>query len=81
MIGEHPFSLAEVAEFTDVDGPAWSLASDPLSAAVLAGRRGVSARRLGRLPLMRTAATVARDLAALLVAGPTRSPIADGAAR
>lgn len=81
VIGEQPFSLAEVVEFTEVDGPAWSLASDPLSAAVLAGRRGVSARRLGRLPLMRTAATIARDLPALLVAGPTGSPIADGAAR
>ena len=62
LVGEHPFSLDEVVDFASPDGPAWSLALDPLSAAVLAGRTGVSTRRLGRLPLMRSAARVASEL-------------------
>ena len=65
LIGTEPFSLDEVIEFTAPDGPAWPLAVDPLSAAVLAGRTGVSARRLARLPLMRSAARVADELAGI----------------
>ena len=66
LIGDDPFSLDEVVEFTSPNGPAWELAPDPLSAAVLAGRSGVSARRLARLPLMRSAARAAADLARLV---------------
>jgi len=62
LVGEDPFSIDEVVEFTSPDGPLFVLAADPLSAAVLAGRTGVSTRRLARLPLMRSAALVASEL-------------------
>jgi len=81
VVGEQPFSLAEVVEFTELDGPAWTLATDPLSAAVLAGQAGVSARRLARLPLMRTAAGLARDIAPLASDTPAPSVLMDGGAR
>ncbi len=66
VIGADPFSLDEIVEFTDPNGPAWDLADDRLSAAVLAGRTGVSARRLARLPLMRSARPMSADLASLI---------------
>lgn len=66
LVGEDPFSLGEVVDFASPDGPASSLALDPLSAAVLAGRTGVSSRRLARLPLMRSAAHAASGLARLV---------------
>jgi cellulose biosynthesis protein BcsQ len=62
LIGEDPFSLEEVVEFVAPNGPAWTLPIDPLASAVLAGRTGVSGKRLARLPLMRTTASVARDI-------------------
>lgn len=62
VIGDEPFSLEEIIEFAAPDRPSWKLALDPLSAAVLAGRTGVSARRLGRLPLIRSAARMASAL-------------------
>jgi hypothetical protein len=65
VIGTAPFDGGDIAAFVGGDaGPVeWAeLADDPLAAAVLAGRTGVSARRLNRLPLLRTA----RDMAALL---------------
>jgi hypothetical protein len=62
IIGEDPFSLGEVVDFASPNGPTFVLAPDPLSAAVLAGRTGVSTRRLSRLPLMRSAALAASEL-------------------
>ncbi len=63
VIGDRPFDLAEIADFVSaesgVDVAAHQLVDDPLAADVLAGRAGVSARRLARLPLMRSAATLA----------------------
>ena len=62
VIGAEPFPIAEIERFL-ADGvgatPVVGLPDDEFAAAVLAGRSGVSARRLGRLPLMRAA----RDLA------------------
>jgi hypothetical protein len=72
LVGEDPFPLGEVADFASPGGPAFSLAPDALSAAVLAGRTGVSSRRLARLPLMRSAAHGATELARL-VRPPQRS--------
>jgi len=65
VIGDDPFSVDEIVEFAAPDGPSWKLALDPQSAAVLAGRTGVSARRLARLPLIRSAARMASDLSDL----------------
>ena len=61
IIGSSPFDVAEISEFVDAAVPdrvdaTVSLADDSLSAYTLAGRTGVSARRLRRLPLMRDAA-------------------------
>ncbi len=61
LIGDAPFDPAEIAGFVDDSVPGAvertvTIADDALSAAVLAGRRGVSERRLARLPLMRSAA-------------------------
>ena len=77
-IGTEPFDPDEVASFVKDAVPhadliAQSLPHDPLAAAVLAGRTGVSAKRLQRLPLMRAAA----DLATLLQDGPPRPTQAD----
>ena len=64
VVGDDPFSAEEIAGL--VAGAAavafTSCPVDPLAAAVLAGHRGVSARRLGRLPLMRAAAQLAARL-------------------
>ncbi len=66
VIGDEPFDPDEIGRFLVArsDGaPIHALhvlADDPLAAAVLAGREGVSARRLQRLPLMRSAADLAR---------------------
>jgi MinD-like ATPase involved in chromosome partitioning or flagellar assembly len=67
IIGSEPFDPDEIARFVDTTSPdaligAGFLPDDPLSAAVLAGRTGVSAKRLRRLPLMRSAADVAATL-------------------
>ncbi len=64
VIGCDPFDPDDVVRFIDASVPgaiiaACRLAEDPLAAAVLAGRTGVSAKRLQRLPLMRSAARVA----------------------
>jgi MinD-like ATPase involved in chromosome partitioning or flagellar assembly len=62
VVGERPFDLSEIERFLlDAAGVASlvGLPDDPLAAAVFAGRTGVSARRLARLPLVRAA----RDLA------------------
>jgi hypothetical protein len=78
VIGNDPFALSEVVDFTGLNGPAWTLAPDPLSAAVLAGRTGVSARRLARLPLMRSAVRIAADLAAMVEGRSERVGVGDG---
>jgi MinD-like ATPase involved in chromosome partitioning or flagellar assembly len=67
IIGSEPFDPDEIARFIATTSPdaligASLLPDDPLSAAVLAGRTGVSAKRLRRLPLMRSAADVAATL-------------------
>lgn len=62
VVGSRPFDLVEIERFLDdTAGTAAivELPDDPLAAAVFAGRTGVSARRLARLPLVRAA----RDLA------------------
>ena len=66
LIGDDPFPLDEVLDFAAPGAPGWQLAVDPLAAAVLAGRAGVSARRLMRLPLIRSATAIASDLASML---------------
>lgn len=67
IIGDRPFDADEigrfVAESAGVDVAAWSLADDPLAAATLAGRPGLSARRLARQPLLRSAAELAAHCA------------------
>ena len=63
VVGAAPFDLGEVEEFlVDVvdSAPVIGLPVDALAAATYAGRAGVAARRLARLPLSRAA----RDLAA-----------------
>ena len=71
LIGDQPYAGDEVLDYlTDADGAMSSaepslvsVPVDPLCAAVLAGRIGVSARRLARLPLMRTARSLAEHIA------------------
>jgi hypothetical protein len=66
VIGDHPFDHDEVADYvassttTSVSG-VHPIALDPLSASVLAGRSGVSARRLARLPLARSIGPIPVD--------------------
>ena len=68
VIGDEPFDPDEIGRFLVArsDGAPLHalhvLADDPLAAAVVAGREGVSARRLQRLPLMRSAADLARRI-------------------
>ena len=63
VIGRAPFDTDEIARFVGTDAlvppTVFELADDPLAAAVLAGRSGVSPRRLLRLPLLRSAAVLA----------------------
>jgi hypothetical protein len=57
IIGNRPFDLDEIHRFVTDNNEsvaAHPLADDTLSAAVFAGHRGVSAKRLARLPLMRS---------------------------
>ena len=68
IVGADPFEPAEIAAHVDASVPGAvanvvTLPDDPLAAAVLAGRAGVSANRLRRLPLMRSAASAAARLA------------------
>jgi hypothetical protein len=83
LIGNEPFDPPEIVEFVSTSVPgvvtdSFVLADDALSAAVLAGRTGVSARRLRRLPLMRSARTAALRLRA---ATSTGSPAASMGSR
>jgi hypothetical protein len=68
VVGADPFEPAEIAAHVDASvagalAGVVTLADDPLAAAVIAGRAGVSANRLRRLPLMRSAASAAAHLA------------------
>lgn len=65
VIGNDPFPLDEIIEFAAPGAPGWQLAADSLAASVLAGRSGVSMRRLARLPLLRSAARASIDLDAM----------------
>lgn len=72
VIGAAPFDIAELSQFVDAAVPdsiasTVGLADDPLAAFTIAGRTGVSSRRLRRLPLMRDAAEVAHMLEGLIV--------------
>lgn len=65
IVGASPFEPGEIDRFlTEAVGPTpiVGLPFDDLTAGVFAGRTGVSARRLARLPLLRAA----RDLAAVV---------------
>jgi hypothetical protein len=69
VIGEQPFDVAEIADHIALHiatrlAHTYAIAFDPLSASVLAGRAGVSAKRLARLPLARSIAPLANDLLA-----------------
>lgn len=80
IVGQHPFDIAQVERFlVDSVGEVVvvGLPEDPLSAAVYAGRTGVSARRLARLPLARAA----RDLAAAVAGRLVDATPADAGAR
>jgi hypothetical protein len=67
LIGNRPFDPDEVGRFLTAGGPAeivmHPLPVDDLTAAVFAGRTGVSERRLARLPLIREASALARQVA------------------
>lgn len=71
VIGDTPFDPDEVVAFVDhtvpdAIGASARLADDALSAAAIAGRSGVSAKRLRRLPLMRDASALAAQLDAIV---------------
>ncbi|MDX2381574.1 MAG: hypothetical protein QNM02_17660 [Acidimicrobiia bacterium] len=76
LIGDQPYGGHEIIDYLlgDESRIATAIAiprliplpDDPLCAAVLAGRVGVSTRRLGRLPLMRAARALAAHLRANL---------------
>ena len=76
VIGRSPFDPAEIGAFLDEAVPdslrhTMSIADDPLAAATIAGRAGVSAKRLRRLPLMRDATQLAAVLADVVAADRT----------
>lgn len=67
VIGGAPFDPTEIGHFVDESVPGTirttvAIADDPLAAATIAGRAGVSAKRLRRLPLMRDASALAFEL-------------------
>jgi MinD-like ATPase involved in chromosome partitioning or flagellar assembly len=69
VVGGAPFDLGEIGSFLyDAVGGTRlvGLPTDDLSAAVLGGRAGVTARRLSRLPLMRAAGELATVVDRLL---------------
>lgn len=73
VVGATPFDPVEILGFVagpyttdDARLPLVELADDPLAAAVLAGRRGVSPRRFARLPLVRSANTLVAAITAML---------------
>lgn len=62
VIGSDPFDAAQIREHVDPDVSWIELADDPLAAATHAGRRGVSARRMERLPLSRSVRRLADEV-------------------
>jgi len=71
VVGSTPFEPAEIGAFVDESVPdtvrmTVAIADDPLAAAAIAGRTGVSSKRLRRLPLMRDAARLADAVCELL---------------
>jgi hypothetical protein len=80
VVGTEPFDPADIIEFVNASVPgaladSFLLADDALAAAVLAGRTGVSARRLARLPLMRSARVATLRLRAASTAAPITGSI------
>ncbi len=72
VIGDQPFDRGEIHDFLADHASTIRthlLADDPLAAAAIAGRQGVSTSKFARLPLIRSC----RDLAALL----TDEPLGD----
>jgi MinD-like ATPase involved in chromosome partitioning or flagellar assembly len=72
VFGRDPFDPAEIATFIRDTSPnalatVHVLPTDDLAAAVLAGRVGVSAKRLIRLPLLRAAADLSATIQAALI--------------
>ncbi|MGH9135277.1 MAG: hypothetical protein ACRDZZ_15165 [Ilumatobacteraceae bacterium] len=69
VVGRTPFDAHEIAGFVGAvkAPPVFELADDPLGAAVLAGRSGVSPRRLLRLPLLRTSGALAAFASSRLI--------------
>ena len=81
VVGAAPFDLRQIDEFlSEVAGsvPVIGLPADTLAAGAYAGRTGVSARRLGRLPLPRAARALAT---AVELALPDRQTTAWGRGR
>ena len=76
VVGDKPFEVATISRSLAGDATVLGLPFDPLSAAVYAGRSGVSSRRLARLPLGRAAAHLAAA-----VAGSLRVPLASSGQR
>lgn len=75
VIGRAPFDPEEIGTFVEQSVPGIvqttvAIAEDPLAAATIAGRAGVSAKRLRRLPLMRSARALARELSELVTTQP-----------
>ena len=71
VIGSAPFEPGEIGAFVDDSVPGAvrtvaAVADDPLAAATVAGRTGVSAKRLRRLPLMRDTSHLATVLSVLV---------------
>ena len=76
VIGDEPFDVAEIADYVGSKtattiAAAHPIALDPLSASVLAGRSGVSAKRLARLPLARS---IARSSTVIPICSPSTHP-------
>lgn len=82
LIGDQPYAGDEVLEYlvdadvvTSPSEPSLLIVPvDPLCAAVLAGRIGVSARRLARLPLMRAARSLVEHIASQTAASTGPDP-------
>lgn len=83
VVGDQPFDLSEIVDLVQSNTStqlalAHEIALDPLSALVLAGRQGVSKKRLARLPLARSIGGLVDELSAAAHAPlPATTPIDD----
>lgn len=68
LVGSRPFDVVEVGRSLNELAVVAPLPVDPLAASVFAGARGVSARRLARLPLSKAAARLVDAICAADVA-------------